>query len=58
MAAVGFRFGFCFSRYLQKNKVAGPEGSIFLYELAERALDAKISDKIKEYILQVNSHLN
>lgn len=31
----------------------GPEGNTVYYELAERALDASINDKIKEYISQV-----
>ncbi|GMN45342.1 hypothetical protein TIFTF001_014525 [Ficus carica] len=37
-------------RYLQKDKVNGPEGNTFFYELAERALDRPVSEKIKEYI--------
>lgn len=40
-------------RYLQKDKVTGPEGSTISYELAERALDARIIEKIKENISQV-----
>ncbi|KAK7845394.1 melanoma-associated antigen d4 [Quercus suber] len=40
-------------RYLQKDKVNGPEGSTLFYELAERALDAPVNDRIKEYISQV-----
>ncbi|KAI4321137.1 hypothetical protein MLD38_034558 [Melastoma candidum] len=40
-------------RYLQKNRVPGPEGSNFFYELAERALDANVTDKLKKYILQI-----
>ncbi|OWM79953.1 non-structural maintenance of chromosomes element 3 homolog [Punica granatum] len=40
-------------RYLQKDKVVGPEGSVIFYELAERALDASVSGKIKEYISQI-----
>ncbi|KAL3615549.1 hypothetical protein CASFOL_041210 [Castilleja foliolosa] len=40
-------------RYLQKEKVTGPEGNIIHYELAERALDAATNDKIKEYIAQI-----
>ncbi|KAG6437809.1 hypothetical protein SASPL_102739 [Salvia splendens] len=40
-------------RYLQKEKVNGPEGNIVHYELAERALDAPIYDKIKEYVAQM-----
>ncbi|GFQ02398.1 melanoma-associated antigen g1 [Phtheirospermum japonicum] len=40
-------------RYLQKEKVSGPEGNTVYYELAERALDAAVNDKIKEYIAQI-----
>ncbi|XP_059633900.1 uncharacterized protein LOC132276485 [Cornus florida] len=40
-------------RYLQKYKVNGPEGNTLFYELAERALDESISEKIKEYISQI-----
>ncbi|XP_073309274.1 uncharacterized protein [Primulina huaijiensis] len=40
-------------RYLQKEKVNGPEGNTVYYELAERALDASTNDKIKEYISQI-----
>ncbi|XP_078178500.1 uncharacterized protein LOC144572709 isoform X1 [Carex rostrata] len=40
-------------RYLQKEKVAGPEGNTVMYELAERALDESISAKLKSYIAQV-----
>ncbi|KAI3449083.1 hypothetical protein Pfo_005748 [Paulownia fortunei] len=40
-------------RYLQKEKVNGPEGSTVYYELAERALDAAINDRMKEYVAQV-----
>ncbi|KAL6342302.1 hypothetical protein AAG906_007516 [Vitis piasezkii] len=40
-------------RYLQKDKVNGPEGNTLFYELAERALDEAISKKIKEYISQI-----
>lgn len=40
-------------RYLQKEKVNGPEGNTMFYELAERALDAPIYDKIKEYVAQI-----
>ncbi|KAK7272721.1 hypothetical protein RJT34_29517 [Clitoria ternatea] len=40
-------------RYLQKDKVNGPEGNIVYYELAERALDGPISNKVKEYISQI-----
>ncbi|KAG9130860.1 hypothetical protein Leryth_024963 [Lithospermum erythrorhizon] len=40
-------------RYLQKDKVKGPEGTTLYFELAERSLDAAMSDKIKQYISQV-----
>lgn len=40
-------------RYLQKEKVNGPEGNTVFYELAERALDASVNDRIKEYVAQV-----
>lgn len=40
-------------RYLQKDKVNGPEGNTFFYELAERALDRPVSEKIKEYIEEI-----
>ncbi|XP_073126619.1 uncharacterized protein [Henckelia pumila] len=40
-------------RYLQKEKVKGPEGNTVYYELAERALDTSTNDKIKEYISQI-----
>ncbi|KAM6563984.1 hypothetical protein CsatB_023982 [Cannabis sativa] len=40
-------------RYLQKDKVSGPEGTTLFYELAERALDRPVSEKIKEYISEV-----
>ncbi|MED6148153.1 hypothetical protein PIB30_050393 [Stylosanthes scabra] len=40
-------------RYLQKDKVNGPEGNTMYYELAERALDGLINDKIKEYVAQI-----
>lgn len=42
-------------RYLQKDKVSGPEGNTTFYELAERALDGPVSEKIKEHISQVLS---
>jgi len=44
-----------FVRYLQKDKINGPEGNTVVYELAERALDGEVSQKIKEYISQVHS---
>ncbi|XP_058221667.1 uncharacterized protein LOC131331769 isoform X2 [Rhododendron vialii] len=40
-------------RYLQKEKSNGPEGNTLVYELAERALDGPISERIKEYISQI-----
>ncbi|GMH05127.1 hypothetical protein Nepgr_006967 [Nepenthes gracilis] len=40
-------------RYLQKDKVNGPEGNTIMYELAERALVGPISQQIKEYISQI-----
>lgn len=42
-------------RYLQKAKVNGPEGNITFYELAERAIDGPVSEKIKDYVAQVCS---
>ncbi|PNX83688.1 hypothetical protein L195_g039732, partial [Trifolium pratense] len=40
-------------RYLQKDKVHGPEGNTMYYELAERASDEPINNKVKEYITQI-----
>ncbi|KAK9219584.1 hypothetical protein WN943_008230 [Citrus x changshan-huyou] len=40
-------------RYLQKDKINGPEGNTLFYELAERALDGPVSEKMKEYISEV-----
>ncbi|GKV09354.1 hypothetical protein SLEP1_g20866 [Rubroshorea leprosula] len=40
-------------RYLQKEKVTGPEGNTVFYELAERALDGPVSERIKQYISQI-----
>ncbi|XVF39525.1 hypothetical protein PTKIN_Ptkin01aG0041400 [Pterospermum kingtungense] len=40
-------------RYLQKDRVTGPEGTTVFYELAERALDGPVSERIKQYISQV-----
>ncbi|XP_023538088.1 melanoma-associated antigen 1 [Cucurbita pepo subsp. pepo] len=40
-------------RYLQKDKINGPEGNITFYELAERAIDGPVSEKIKEYVAQI-----
>jgi hypothetical protein len=44
---------FLFSRYLQKDKISGPEGNTLVYELAERALDGPVNERVKEYISQV-----
>jgi hypothetical protein len=41
---------------LLKEKLAGPEGHVVMYELAERALDESISGKLKDYISQVCMH--
>lgn len=40
-------------RYLQKNRVNGPEGNTLFYELAERALDETVNGRFKEYIEQI-----
>ncbi|XP_059459717.1 uncharacterized protein LOC132189152 isoform X2 [Corylus avellana] len=40
-------------RYLQKDKVSGPEGNTLFYELAERALDGPVNERVKEYISQL-----
>lgn len=40
-------------RYLMKEKVCGPEGVSFNYELAERALDESVNSRIKEYVSQI-----
>ncbi|CAN6245713.1 unnamed protein product [Urochloa humidicola] len=40
-------------RYLLKEKLAGPEGHVVVYELAERALDETISGSLKDYISQI-----
>ncbi|XP_051130060.1 uncharacterized protein LOC127250696 [Andrographis paniculata] len=40
-------------RFLQKEKVSGPEGTTLYYELAERALDGAVYDKIKDYVSQI-----
>ncbi|KAK9742611.1 hypothetical protein RND81_03G185600 [Saponaria officinalis] len=42
-------------RYLQKDKVNGPEGNTVVYELAERALDVEVNQKIKDYVSQIIS---
>ncbi|CAL4890470.1 unnamed protein product [Urochloa decumbens] len=39
-------------RYLLKEKLAGSEGHVVMYELAERALDETISGILKDYISQ------
>ncbi|KAJ0988411.1 hypothetical protein J5N97_006767 [Dioscorea zingiberensis] len=40
-------------RYLRKEKVNCPEGNTVMYELAERALDESVSEKVKDYIAQI-----
>ncbi|KAK8544554.1 hypothetical protein V6N13_026054 [Hibiscus sabdariffa] len=40
-------------RYMQKDKVSGPEGATLFYELAERALEGTVSERIKQYITQI-----
>ncbi|GMI64873.1 hypothetical protein like AT1G34770 [Hibiscus trionum] len=40
-------------RYLQKDKVSGPEGTTLFYELAERALEGTVSERIKQYVTQI-----
>ncbi|XP_074263043.1 uncharacterized protein LOC141585875 [Silene latifolia] len=40
-------------RYIQKDKVNGPEGNTVVFELAERALDGEVSQKIKDYVSQI-----
>ncbi|KAM0936327.1 putative MAGE domain, melanoma-associated antigen, MAGE domain, winged helix WH1 [Dioscorea sansibarensis] len=40
-------------RYLHKEKVNGPEGNTVMYELAERALDESVNEKVKDYIAQI-----
>lgn len=40
-------------RYLLKDKIAGIEDHLMIYELAERALDESMSSKLKEYISHV-----
>ncbi|KAK9111008.1 hypothetical protein Scep_018527 [Stephania cephalantha] len=37
-------------RYLQKDKLSGPEGNTLFYELAERSLDQSVTERVKEYI--------
>jgi len=41
---------------LLKEKLAGPEGHVVMYELAERALDESTSGKLKDYIAKVCNH--
>ncbi|KAH9647872.1 MAGE domain-containing protein [Citrus sinensis] len=41
--------------YLQKDKVNGPKGNTLFYVLAERALDRPVSEKMKEYISEIDS---
>ncbi|KAJ8751822.1 hypothetical protein K2173_026016 [Erythroxylum novogranatense] len=40
-------------RYLQKVKVNSTEGNTLAYELAERALDGTVKEKIKQHISQI-----
>ncbi|XP_057865976.2 uncharacterized protein LOC131073519 [Cryptomeria japonica] len=40
-------------RYIQRERLSGPEGDTIVYELAERALDGIVSGKVKESIMQV-----
>jgi len=40
-------------RYIQKDKVHGPEGDVIVYELAERALDEIVNGRLKESITQI-----
>lgn len=40
-------------RYLHKEKVSGPEGNVVHYELAERALDEDINNRMKEHISKI-----
>ncbi|XP_071931423.1 uncharacterized protein [Coffea arabica] len=40
-------------RYLQKDKVSGPEGYTLFYEFAERALDEAVNRRIKEYVMEI-----
>ncbi|XP_011626532.1 MAGE-like protein 2 isoform X1 [Amborella trichopoda] len=40
-------------RYLQKERVNGPEGNCVMYELAERALDESIAQRLKGCIAKV-----
>lgn len=51
--ASNFILNLLYCRYLQKNKASGPEGNTLYYELAERALDGQMSERIKEYISQI-----
>ncbi|XP_042492955.1 non-structural maintenance of chromosomes element 3 homolog [Macadamia integrifolia] len=40
-------------RYLQKDKVNSVEGNTMVFELAERALDDSVIERVKEYIAQI-----
>ncbi|KAE8679787.1 RNA-binding protein 40-like [Hibiscus syriacus] len=40
-------------RYLQKDKVSGPEGTTLFYVFAERALEGTVSEKIKQHMTQI-----
>ena len=57
-AALFIIFIIIFVRYLQKEKVNGPEGNTVMYELAERALDESVNEKVKDYIAQVHVWLS
>ncbi|KAK8941904.1 hypothetical protein KSP40_PGU011545 [Platanthera guangdongensis] len=40
-------------RFIQKEKVNGAEGNVIIYELAERALEASVYEKLKDYIVEI-----
>ncbi|KAG0501994.1 hypothetical protein HPP92_002066 [Vanilla planifolia] len=40
-------------RFLQKGKVNDPEGNTIIYELAERALEGSVNEKLKNYVAQI-----
>eukprot|EP00252_Welwitschia_mirabilis_P021710 TRINITY_DN5646_c0_g1_i1.p1 TRINITY_DN5646_c0_g1~~TRINITY_DN5646_c0_g1_i1.p1 ORF type:complete len:238 (-),score=45.57 TRINITY_DN5646_c0_g1_i1:313-1026(-) len=40
-------------KFIQRNKVSGPEGNFMVYELGERALDETVNGRLKEYITQI-----
>ncbi|PKU74365.1 non-structural maintenance of chromosomes element 3 homolog [Dendrobium catenatum] len=42
-------------RYLQKEKTNGPEGNVFIYELAERTLEGSVYEKLKDSIVEIVS---